>query len=367
MKIQCNRAALHEAIQLASSIVPARTPKQILQCACLRAEEEGQVFEVLATDGDITLNYRVSQVQIEAQGSVVLPADRLAAILHESLDETLTLELKDSTCEVLGKGSRFHIYGFPPEDFPVVDIVEQDSPLLIQAAVLRRMIRMSTFAAAKEHSRYAINGVLWEQRGKKLRMVATDGRRMAQIDGNLAGSPGEQSCTAIVPAKAMLIAERILTDADEKVRISISENQIVLATARGRISANLVQGRFPKYSDVIPSGCDKMAQLDTEMVRSGVRRAALLTNEHSKGVLLAFSPGELCLTSSTPETGDAEVKIEARYEGAELKIGFNPQYILEALRVIEEPEVVLEFIDEAKPGLLRAGKDFLYVLMPVTV
>jgi len=333
----------------------------------LRADQKEQVFEVLATDGDITLNYRVSQVQIESGGSVVLPADRLAAILHESVDETVTLELTDSTCEVLGKDSRFHVYGFPPEDFPVVEIVEQDEPLLIQAAALRRMIRMSAFAAAHEHSRYAINGVLWEQQGKKLRMVATDGRRMAQIDGHLVSAPAKQSSTAIVPAKAMLIAERILTDADEKVRISLSENQIVLATVRGKISANLVQGRFPKYADVIPSGCNKTAQLATELVRSGVRRAALLTNEHSKGVLMAFSAGGLCLTSITPETGDAEIKIEVRYEGDDLKIGFNPQYILDALRVIEEPEIVLEFMDETKPGLLRAGKDFLYVLMPVTV
>ena len=117
MKIKCNRAALHEAAQLASSIIPARTPREILRCAKLVADKDAQTLNITATDNEVTLNYQISQVQVETPGSLVLPADRIAAILHESTDETISLELSGSTCLVLGKDSRFNVYGFESEDF----------------------------------------------------------------------------------------------------------------------------------------------------------------------------------------------------------------------------------------------------------
>jgi len=367
MKFQCNRAALHEAVQIASSIVPARTPKPILQCAKIQADQQAGTVTVSATDNEITVQYIIPQVQIEKEGAAVIPADRLAAILHESADETILLELTDATCQVVGKDSRFRIYGHDPEDYPVLDKAMPEKALQIQAAVLRRMIHMTGFAAAKENTRYAINGVLWEQNGKKIRMVATDGRRLAKFDGSAASAPAEQEKNAIVPAKALQVVERILHDPDEKVKVAILENQVFVSTASVMVFSNLVQGRFPKYSDVIPEGADKKIQIETELFRSGVRRAALLSNEQSRGVVLNFGEDRLQLTSSTPEAGEAEITMPVQYSGQAFQIGFNPQYILEALRVIEEPEMVFELSDASKPGVIKVGKDFLYVLMPVTV
>jgi len=367
MKIKCNRAALHEAVQLASSIVLMRTPKPILQCARIDADQDNQSLTVMATDNDITITYVIKQVQIESAGCTVIPADRIAGILHESKDDTVELRVENATCHVLGKNSRFRIYGHDPDDFPILNTPETEDILHIRADTLRRMIHMSSFAATRESSQYAINGVLWEQHGKKLRMVATDGRRLAQIDGPLASTNAIEWENVIVPVKVMNVMEKILHDPDEKVKISFAPNQISISTVAVQITANLVQGRFPKYSDVIPTGCDKKVTFNTDSFNSAVKLVSLLTNEQSKGILLSFSSGQLCLSSSAPEAGDAEIDMPVEFDGPEFNIGFNPQYVLDMLRVVEETEIKGEFTDNTKPGLIRVGKNFLYVLMPVTV
>lgn len=367
MKIKCNRMALYEALQLASSIVPTRTPKPILQCARIEADQEKELVVVMATDNEITIQYTIPQVEVVEGGCMVVPADRMASILHESKDETIELALTDATCQVMGADSKFRIYGHDPDDYPTIEAVAEDLPVKVQGGVLKRLIHMSTFAAAKENTRYAINGILWEREGKKLRVVATDGRRLAKVEGSAASSGGDGEDSAIVPGKTLQVIERVLTDPDENVQMEFRDNQVVFRTALVQITSTLVQGRFPKYNDVIPASCEKKVKMEAESLRSGVRRVALLTNEQSKGVLLSFSDGELTLTSSTPEAGDAEIHMPVGYQGESFRIGFNPQYILEVLRVIEEPEIDFEMTDENKPGMIKSGKDFLYVLMPVSV
>ena len=367
MNVKCNRSALHEAMQLASSIVPSRTPKPVLTCAKLESTKKNQQLTVTATDNELAVKYLVPQVQVDADGAAVVPADRLAAILHESMDETVNLEAIEGNLQVVGRDSRFRILGHDPEDFPVISESKQPLTLQIKAGQLKRMIHLTIFSAARENTRYAINGVLWEQQGKRLRMVATDGRRLAQVDGEATPETEDTENHAIVPVKTMTIIERVLHDPEESVQVAFSSNQVTIKTALMELTSNLVQGRFPKYVDVIPTDTDKKIQLEVETFRSAVRRAALLTNEQSRGVQLEFAEDRLCLSSSTPEAGDAEVTMPIQYQGQKLKMGFNPQYLLEMLRVVEEPEIVCEFSESTKPGLIRAGKGFLYVIMPLTV
>lgn len=365
MNVKCNRAALFEAVQLAASIVPNRTPKPVLQCAKLQAEKDKLI--VIATDNEVTIKYTISQVQVAAEGAAVIPADRIAAILRESQDDTIGIEVTDATCEVIGKDSRFRIYGHDPDDFPTVEVDLGTEILKVKADTLRNMIHKVTFAAARESSRYAINGVLWERKGKKLRMVATDGRRLAQVDGDVTASPKEESASAIVPVKTMTVLERILNDPDESIEIGFSGNQVVICTTAVELSGTLVQGRFPNYAEVIPSSCDHKVDLPAELFQSAVRQAALLTNENSRGIAMAFSDGKVRLTSSTPETGDAEINLNVDYKGDQVTVGFNPQYILEMLRVADQDEITFEFTDGKKPGKIRCGKSFIYVIMPVAV
>ena len=367
MKVTCNRAALCDATQLAASIVPSRTTKPILTCAKIDAPADGNTLTIVATDGEITIRYVVPQVEIADPGTAVVPADRITAILRETADDTVAFEMTDATFQLSAKDSKYHIYCHDPDDFPEVAPVSREGGLGIQAQALHSMIARTSFVAARESTRYAINGVLWEQKGKKMRLVATDGRRLAKVEGTVTPADKDQEQTGIVPLKLMGILDRVLADPEEKVGIAFSDNQVAVWTPRVEVSGSLVHGRFPKYDDVIPASSNKKGQVDAQALQSAVRRAALLTNEQSKGIQLAFSADKLRLSANAPEAGDAEINMEVKYEGDDLEIGFNPQFLLDMLKVAETDQIVFELTESGKPGLLRAGSNFLYVVMPVTV
>ncbi|MFW6032691.1 MAG: DNA polymerase III subunit beta, partial [Phycisphaeraceae bacterium] len=223
-------------------------------------------------------------------------------------------------------------------------------------------------ATARENSRYAINGVLVEREGNKLAMVATDGHRLAVARGSCQSAGDGETRSSIVPSKALNLLMRLFDDAEETVRVQHRENQILFATDRAVLVSNLVEGSFPPYKDVIPKEGDKRATLPTDVLVSAVRRAALLTNEESKGVRMSFSPDGLRLSSRAPEMGEAEINVAVpEYEGDPIEIGFNPTYVLDALKVIDAGEVQMELKAANKPGVLRTGPSFLYVVMPVNL
>jgi DNA polymerase-3 subunit beta len=172
---------------------------------------------------------------------------------------------------------------------------------------------------------------------------------------------------AIVPAKALNLIEKLIDDPQEMVGIQIRENQVILHTSNATLTSNLVEGQFPPYEDVIPKDTDKKMTAPTADFLSAVRRSALLTTEESKGVRLAFNKKGLVLTSRSPESGEATINFPCKFEGSDIEIGFNPQFVADALRVADTDEISLELTAPNRPGLLKAGANFLYVIMPVNL
>ncbi len=364
MKVTCNRAALAEALGVVASVVATRTPKPVLQCVRVNVAEDS--VTLLGTDLEVGIRYEVGQVTVAESGDVLVPADRLAAVVRESTDEVLELSSVDHGCRVRGGDSQFDIYGQDPREFPPVAEMEGEPDLVIKAGALDLLISRTLFAAARESTRYAINGILWEKRGKKLRLIATDGRRLARAVGTAEQATDEDS-DVIVPTKAMGLMGRLLGDADEGVRVRLLPNQVLLATSRATISSVLVEGRFPKYEDVIPQGNDKKVEFSPPVLLSAVRRAALLTTEESKGVRFALSEGQMVLSSRAPDHGEATITLQLEYTGPALEVGFNPTYVVDALKMVGSESVTLELSEANKPGLLKVGNDFLYVVMPVSL
>jgi len=363
MKVIAQTAALQEALTLAGSIVASRTPKPVLQCVKMIAADGA--LTLLATDLDAACRYQITQVQIEQEGEALIPADRLNGIVRESgQEESIALETEKETVHLRGAGSHFKIFGYDPGEYPAVAEFEGDGHFQIPAAELAGMIGRTLFATSKTHSHYAISGVLWEATGKKLQLVATDGHRLAQAKGALKKAV-EKDISAIVPAKLMGLIQRVAGDGEEMLEVKVLENQILVRTARAVLVSSLVQGNFPKYGDVIPRECTRKASINTNEFEHRLRQAALLTNEESKGVRLSFSADSVTLSSRAPETGEAEVSCAIRYDGEPVEIAFNPQFLLDALRVIETDDVALEMNAANKPAIVRSGTDFLYVLMPV--
>jgi len=367
MKVLFNRAGFAEALGLLAVVVPSRTPKPILRC--VQITTKGKEVQLCATDLEVGINYLLSEVQVEEQGQVVVPIDRLAAIVRESMDEVLSMKAIEGTCEITGADSHFTIYGQEPGQYPIVPVFEGQASIEITLGELHSGIEQCLFATAKESSRYAINGVLWEIKGKKLFLVATDGRRLARCRVNLSTVPSEKTelQKMIIPAKTMALLQRVSGNDKDVVGVKLVDNQVLMMCNTVSIASNLVEGNFPKYEDIIPKDYDRKLKLSTEAVLSAVRRSAVLTSEESRGIKLSIEKEKVVFTGRAPEAGDAEVDMAVTYKGEPIEIGFNPQFLIDVLRVIKTPEFELELGQPDRPGLIKSGADFLYVLMPINL
>ena len=370
MKVVCDRAALVEALALAGSVVPTRTTAPVLGCLAITAAEG--VLTVAATNAEVGLTIGVPQVDIQQAGTALVPSDKLTQIIRACEDTTLTLELEKSMLHVRSEDAHFKIFGFDPKEFPGVKEFPEKATNCFRcsAKVLRKLIGRTLFATAVENSRFAISGVLAEKRGKRLRFVATDGRRLAVALGDVEGGTEEE--TFIIPAKPLQVLNKLVDDPDAVVSIAQEESQAIFKIGEGPdaaiLSTNLVEGQFPPFEDVIPKDQDKKVCFESAELGSAVRRAALLTNEESKGVRMAFSEKKLLLSSRAPEMGEAEIQVELKsYQGEPIEIGFNPAYLTEALRVVDSPEIEIELKAPNKPGVMKVGADFTYVVMPVNL
>lgn len=379
MKVMCDRSALLDAINLVSSVVAPRSPRPQLTCVLLRASKADASLTLAGTDAEMSLVMSSSSVDVQQDGAALVPADKLRQIIqaHDS-EPTITLECDDDMMTIRGRDAVYKVYGYSPDDFPEMpDFSAGDGSFTVDARDMDHLIARTIFATARENSRYAINGVLLNRKGKKIEMVATDGRRLALAKGTAAqADDGSNQC--IVPSKALNVLDKLISaHASDSVRLSVMPNQIVATVLDesgepiASLSSNLVEGTFPPYEDVIPRDQDKKATFDTDTLTSAVRRAALLTNEESRGVRLTFNKDDgnkLTLSSRAPEMGEATIDVELKgYDGDAIEIGFNPAFIIDALKIIDDDEISLELKSTNKPGLIKSGPDFVYVVMPVNL
>jgi len=364
MKCICDRSALNEALTATAGVAAARTPKPILQC--IRVSAAADELVLTAYDQEVGLRCRVKQVEIAKPGEVLVSGDRLALIVRESQDETLAFETEAELLHIRGSDSHFQIVGQNVHEFPPVPDMEGEPDFTVKVGHLREAVERTVFSAARENTRYAINGVLWQKSAKKLQLVATDGRRLALSFATLEKASPEDA-SAIVPLKPLNLLQRLHFGADDLLDVRLLPNQIVMRTERATISSVLVEGRFPKWEDVIPQDLDKRLSLSTQKLLSAVIRAALLASMESKGIKVHLDGNRMVLSSRSAEQGEATVQLEVPdYTGGAVTIGFNPEFLRDALRVCEET-VTLELKEGAKPAVITSGPRFKYVVMPVNL
>lgn len=369
MKAILPRQELLEALQACSTLTSGRTTKPVLSHVKLDVRKDA--LELSATDGEAALRMGVTVLKVEKPGVAVVPADRLLGIVREMSDVEIAIEAGERDFVISEQSSKFRIYSMSAADFAPVPDFDDEADLVLNGAELRRMISLTLFAAARETSRYAINGVLWEKNGKRLYQVATDGRRLARTGGSIAEA-NSGDFEAIVPAKALSVFEKVFgghRGEDWSVEIRVLPNQILMRSGDRVLSTVLVEGHFPKYDDVIPKNNELLVRVGREELLGAVRRAALLTTEESRAVKFALGDDGLVITAQSAEQGDARVQIPVAYDGPEFQIGFNPTFLVDALRAISMEEVYIELQEPTRPGVLR-GEDreaFLYVVMPVAL
>jgi len=362
MKLTCKRSPFSETFQLAAAVAGTKAIKSVFQNVKIEAEK-GAV-QLVASDYEIAIRLDATEVEVHRTGQTLLPAARTAAILRESTDDELELDVTDGTCIVSGKNSEFRILCDTAGDFPPVDVFPEEGSFDVSRAYLKDMIRKTVFATAQDTTRYSLNGVLLAVKGSQVTMVATDGRRLALITRK-AVKVHETPPNVIIPAKALNHLDKIVGDQDETVALKIQERNVLARTARGTLVARLVDGHFPPYDEVLPKDCDKKVQLPRQELLSAIRRAALVTSEDTRIVEMAFTSKGLHISASSAEAGQAWVDMSVPYEGDDIAIAFNPQFLEDVLKVADGETVTMEMKDGRTQVLLRAGENYQYVVMPV--
>lgn len=364
MKILCDHHELREAFGIAASVVPSKSPKPVLQNVLLHASEKG--LSLLATDLELAAHIDLDAVKVKEPGEALLPAKQTDALLREIQEPTISLETNDNRCTLEAGGGSFVLLGDDPREFPKVGFVEKNAERIeIPAGKLAEMIRQTAFAAAREESRYAINGVLIECSGDRVNLVATDGRRLAW---NYWHAPGElPECRVVVPLRALTAVAKALPEASEShVTLAIESNRLGFRIGNRTIVSQLLDNRFPDYASVIPKMADTSVEVSRELLASKVRQVAILSGGDLKIVTFELSSSTLGLWAEASDLGRADVAIEVDVKGAGGSASFNPDFILDALRVSDLDTIRIDMSDASTPAKFTLGESFTYVLMPIS-
>jgi DNA polymerase-3 subunit beta len=372
MKISIERATLLKAVGQAQSVVERRNTIPIL--ANVLIEAEGDTVSFRATDLDIEVVDK-ADAQVERAGATTVSAVMLHEIVRKLPDGAL-VQLADDTASgrltVQAGRSMFSLATLPKEDFPVMASSEYTANFSAPAAVLRRLFDKSKFAISTEETRYYLNGVYMHvaksEDGPSLRCVATDGHRLARIDAPLpegaANMPG-----VIVPRKTVGELRKLLDEDDMQIAVSVSETKVRFATPSITLTSKVIDGTFPDYSRVIPTGNTKRLEVDASEFAKAVDRVATVSSERSRAVKLSIDEDRLVLSVNAPDAGAAEEELAVAYGDERLDIGFNAKYLLEIASQVDRENAVFLFNTSGDPTLMREGNDTsaVYVVMPMRV
>jgi len=368
MKFTSDREKLLHAFQTAAMAAPSRSPKPILQN--VKLEVTAETATLMATDLDIGVRIEVSGFEIEVPGTAVLPIDRFGAILRESSDAKLLVETDGNGTRIRGKGSDFRFPAANPDEFPAVAAFDSEKYHEMPARFFRELIHRTEFATDTESSRYALGGVLLELTGDAIIGVGTDGRRLARQDGPASSvqEHGSGESTTIVPARSMKFLERALADNDENIRLSIGENSILVQSQRTTIYSKLVEGRYPRWREVFPSGDDAARiELAVGPFHAAVRQAAIVLSGDRRGVDFTFGGGKVLLTASGAEQGESRIELPIAYDEADIAITLDARYFMDFLRVLDADQTfTLQVKDADNPAVALTDDGYSYVIMPLT-
>jgi len=358
--------AFASAIRTVAALAPARSPRPLLQNIRLTASKKK--VEMRATDLEVGAICEIVEASVEGETDLLLSAQRLTGIVREATGESVELIIEGERARVLIGGGRFVLQGAEAAEFPEVTAFGERKAFEIEAGELASAIGRVAFAAAREGTRYAINGVFFSGKGKDIELAGTDGRRLARMQRRISAGPAAKA-EGILSVKFLSELQKLAAELGEgTVKLAITENQALAKVGTVTLSGVMIEGRFPAYMEVIPKEKGKAAVMDRAAFEAALRQAKVLTTEETRAVSMSFSAGKVKLRSQTPEVGEAEVEMAAEFKGNPLTIAFNPDYLMDVLRAIGGEKVSLELLDSARPGVIREGEGpntYTYVVMPV--
>ena len=367
MKATIERATLLKSLGHVQSVVERRNTIPILSNVLIEAKEDGSI-RLMATDLDLQVDESVA-AQVSQAGATTVSAHTFFDIVRK-LPEGSQVELSasDGKMQVVAGRARFNLSTLPRDDFPVIAEGELPTRFELPAATLRQIIDKTRFAISSEETRYYLMGIFLHVVDDKLKAAATDGHRLARItmprpDG------AEGMPDIIIPKKCVGELRKLLDEVDGTLEVSLSPTKIRFNLGTAVLTSKLIDGTFPDYNRVIPTGNDKLLKLDPKSFAAGVDRVATIASEKTRAVKMSVDRDKVTLSVTSPESGTATEEIAADYGSDNIEIGFNARYLLDILHEIEGDIVEVHLADAAAPTLLRENdqSNALYVLMPMRV
>jgi DNA polymerase-3 subunit beta len=366
MKLTITREQLQEGLVAVAASVPTKTTLPVLANLLLEASRDG--LRLSGTDLDVAVSTTVP-ASLDQEGAITLPARKLVEIVRE---------LPSNPIRIIGSGeqrvsiecgrSKFRLLGLPREEFPAFPAVKFDGGWRAAAKDLQKLISHVAFAASTEESRPILNGVLWELRSERMRMVATNGHRLARMDVPTTAAGGGQA-DLIVPPKALEQIRRLF-GTEEEVEVARSENHLGFRSATTQVFTRLIEGPYPNYEQVIPRENDKTATADKAALTAALRRMSIVASDQTHRIRMGFASGSCKLSVQTPDLGEAQEEVTVAYDGDPLEIGFNAAYLLEILKYIPTDEVRLTFKAPERAATIEPvgwndPASFLALVMPL--
>jgi DNA polymerase-3 subunit beta len=363
-----SRNEILKPLDLAKGVTEQRSTIPILANVLLRVE--GEKLTIAGTDLDVSIQASC-EVQAEDEGAATVPAKRLFDIVRlQPEDAEIRIKLlKNDFVQLKAEKSEYKMPGLPVEHFPQIPNFPSDMIVALPGSALRAMIQRTTFAIPREDSAYTLSGALLILTPTQIRMVATDGHRLAIVTKSVDLSQVESEISAMIPYKALVELEGLIGDGDPVVGFATSENKLFFAIEGKRLISRMLTARFPNYEMVLPAANDKLITVPVADVVKAVKRAGIMTDDRIRCIKLAIDAGTLKVTASSVGIGEACEVLPLEYEGDPLEIGFNPKYVLDFLGACESTNVTVALKDgETQAELRPAGEsefEYRYVLMPM--
>ncbi len=363
MKLTAAREDLLAPLQSVIGVVERRQTMPVLANVLLSARDNR--LSITGTDLEVEL-VASSMVSVQQIGDITVPGRKLLDIFRALPEKAnVTLSTEGEKISVKAGKSRFTLSTLPAAEFPLVEEINAQQTLTIAQGEFRRLIDKTHFSMAQQDVRYYLNGLLLETEGGSLRAVATDGHRLALCEMTLE-EKAKTSQQVIVPRKGVLELQRIL-GTEGTIELAIGTNHVRAQIGSIRFTSKLIDGRFPEYGRVIPSNPARKVEADRDLLRQALQRTAILSNEKYRGIRLTAKSGLLVVQAHNPEQEEAEDQVEVDYQGDEVEIGFNVNYLLDALGAIDSDKVEIGLTDSNSSCLIHAPgvTHTRYVVMPM--
>lgn len=350
MKCSIAQTELLQALSLISSAVPSRTTLPVLANILVEATDEG--LQMTATDLDLSVTTR-AMADVKAEAALTVPAKKLLELVRKLPKEELKLEAKDLTLNVGSKTGRFKFLCIRPEEFPARVNVAPDTALTIDAKQLERMIKRTIYAVSTDETRPALNGALLQVAEGEIRLVATDGHRLARATlKHSAAVKGALKGDVIVPLKALTHLHRLVAESADPVHVELSKNHARFTVGKTSLTTKLIEGPFPNYEQVLPKNNNKHLHVKTGELAASLDRVSVFSDSLTRQVKFAVTRNKLTLIVQTPDQGEANEALDVRYDAEDLEIGYNAGYLLDILRTMDSDEVTVQLNTPVTAGLL---------------